>query len=159
VEEQHQWTFQQSKAKDTKGTKEKGKYKGKGKGKGKSYGGYKGKGKGNKGHNNGKVPVGQGNPFGYKGQQQNKGKGKGHKGKHAQDVCYRCGQPGHIAKNCRVSVYNYGETPQAAAEQYDMQQWYDDHIRMMDIGGTKALDNMVKMDTNMYNNLHYQQHK
>jgi len=31
-----------------------------------------------------KGPVGQGNPFGYKGQphQMNKGKGKGHKGKH-----------------------------------------------------------------------------
>ena len=76
-----------------KGYKGKGKYKGKSKGKGKCYGGYKGKGKGYKGY--GKGPVGQGNPFGQKGQypqQMNKGKGKGNKGKQAQDVCYRCGQ-------------------------------------------------------------------
>ena len=114
------------KGKGYKAHKGKGTYKGKGKGKGKSYGGYKGKGKGNKGYNNGKGPIGQGNPFGYKGQQQNTGKGKGHKRKHAQDVCYRCGQPGHIAKNCRVPVYNYGEAPQQASEQYDVQQWYED---------------------------------
>ena len=114
------------KGKGYKAHKGKGTYKGKGKGKGKSYGGYKGKGKGNKGYNNGKGPVGQGNPFGYKGQQQNKGKGKGHTRKHAQDVCYRCGQPGHIAKNCKVPVYNYGEAPQQASEQYDVQQWYED---------------------------------
>ena len=57
----------------------------------------------------------------------NKGKGKGHKGKQAQDVCYRCGQPGHIAKNCRVPVYNYGEAYTATTEQYDStQQWYED---------------------------------
>ena len=67
-------------------------------------------------------PVGQGNPF--KGQQgfskekgySNKGKGKayynnqrggkGAKGKHARNVCYRCGQPGHMAKQCRVAIYN-----------------------------------------------------
>ncbi len=106
--------------------KRKGKYKGKGKGKGKSYGGYKGKGY--KGY--GKGPVGQGNPFGQKGQyqqQMNKGKGKGNKGKQAQDVCYRCGQPGHIAKNCRVPVYNYGEAPTMVTEHYDnTQQWYED---------------------------------
>ena len=34
--------------------------------------------------------------------------------------------PGHIEKNCRVPVYNYGEAPEAAAEQYDVQQWYED---------------------------------
>ena len=56
----------------------------------------------------------------------NKGKGKGHKGKQPQDVCYRCGQPGHIAERCRVPVYNYGEAPQATTERYDnMQQWYE----------------------------------
>ena len=57
----------------------------------------------------------------------NKGKGKGHKGKQAQDVCYRCGQPGHIAKHCRVPVYNCGEEQATTTEQYDnTQQWYED---------------------------------
>ena len=44
-----------------------------------------------------------------------------------QDVCYRCGQPGHIAKHCRVPVYKYGEAPTMATEQYDnTQQWFED---------------------------------
>ena len=111
-----------------KGYKGKGKQKGKSKGKGKGYGGYKGKGKGYKGY--GKGPVGQGNPFGSEGQfpqQMNKGKGKGHKGKQAQGACYRCGQPGHIAKHCRVPVYNYGEAPTMTTEQYDnTHQWHED---------------------------------
>ena len=32
--------------------------------------------------------------------------GKGAKGKHATNVCHRCGQPGHMAKQCRVAIYN-----------------------------------------------------
>ena len=114
-----------------KGYKGKGKDKGKGKGKGKSYGGYKSKGKGNKGYGQGKGALGQVGPFGMKGQSQqqqaNKGKGKGAKGKQAQDVCYRCGQPGHIAKHCRVPVYNLGDNQQTTTDQYDnTQQWYED---------------------------------
>ena len=110
-----------------KGKGKKGKRKGKGqynKGKGHgnygnnySYNNYKGgKGKYNQ------QPVGQGNPF--KGQQgfgkgkgyNNKGTGKGYynnqqggkeaKGKQATNVCYRCGQPGHMAKQCRAAIYS-----------------------------------------------------
>ena len=28
------------------------------------------------------------------------------KGKHATNACYRCGQPGRMAKECRVTIYN-----------------------------------------------------
>ena len=90
---------------------------------GKGYGSYGNNNnyKGVKGKYN-QQPVGQGNPF--KGQQgygtekgyNHKGKGKGYynnqqggkgaKGKHATNVCYRCGQPGHMAKLCRVAIYN-----------------------------------------------------
>ena len=108
------------------GKGKKGKRKGKGKhNKGKGYNSYGS----NYGYNNYKggkgkcnqQPVGQGNPFkgqqGYsKGKGDNKGKGKGYysnqqggkgaKGKQARNVCYRCGQPGHIAKQRGVATYN-----------------------------------------------------
>ena len=103
-----------------KGKGKKGKHKGKGKyNKGKGYGNYwsncsYNNYKGGKGKYN-QQPVGQGNPL--KGQQgYGKGKGKGYynnqqggkgaKGKHATNVCYRCGQPGHMAKQCRAAIYN-----------------------------------------------------
>ena len=107
-----------------RGKGKKGKHKGKGKyNKGKSYGSYGNNynDKGGKGKYN-QQPVGQGNPF--KGQQgygkgkgyNNKAKGKGYynnqqggkgaQGKHATNVCYMCGQPGHMAKQCRVAIYN-----------------------------------------------------
>ena len=96
----------------------KGKYKGKGKGKHKGKKGKKGnKGKGYgsygqhpQGNYNsqptGKGKIGRGMPF--KGQQYeyDKGKGKSYnkatgQGK-GQVICYKCGQPGHTMKNCRV---------------------------------------------------------
>ena len=107
-----------------KGKGKKGKGKNKGKyNKGKGYGGdgnYNNH-KGGRGDNRHNQPIGQGNPF--KGGYNNKGKGKGYhkgkgynnyskggkgtKGKLATNVCYRCGQPGHMAKQGRVAIYNY----------------------------------------------------
>ena len=138
--------------KQRKRIQRKSKYKGKSKGKGKSYGGYKGKGKGYKGY--GKGPVGQGNPFGQKGQypqQMNKGKGKGNKGKQAQDVCYRCGQ-------------NIVESHSTITEKH--QQWQQSnmtthnngmkiHMVMITIGGT-TWDIKDKTCNINHNNLHGQ---
>ena len=127
-------------------------YKGKGKNKGKGKGGkglYKGKGslqsKG-KGYNNnyyyyyyynygkGKpsTPIGQSNNYrgytpykgGYKGKGpptwkgDNKGKSKG--------ACYRCGQMGHMAKDCRVRVYNAGEATDDTTGEQQGQQFYEE---------------------------------
>ena len=116
-------------------------YKGKGKGKGKNK--AKGYGKGNKGkgYQQGKNYGGYGsyNKGKAKGKQQpwyqpkggdkgNKGKAKGMpnkgKGKNPTAVCYRCGQPGHMAKDGRTAVYNMSETPQEQ-NQDGTAQWYD----------------------------------
>ena len=46
------------------------------------------------------------------------------KGKNPTAVCYRCGQPGHMAKDGRTAVYNMSETPQEQ-DQDGKAQWYD----------------------------------
>ena len=121
-------------------------WKGKGKGKGKK-GHHKGKGKStykgkgynntyhynNKGKGKGYGPIGQGNPF--KGSSKgNPGKGKSlpykGKGKDNTTTCYKCGQQGHIARNCRVPIYNYdmgeeGNMPDPTYKWYNDPQQYD----------------------------------
>ena len=116
------------KGKNNKGKGKKGHHKGKGKpsGKGKGYGNnyyYSNKGKGK--HYG---PIGQGNPFkGSPKGQYGKGKPSGSKGKsnNTTTTCYKCGQQGHIARNCRVPIYNYdiGDTAQQGDPTYN---WFND---------------------------------
>ena len=117
-----------------KGKGKKGKNKGKKGNKGKGYGqhsyGYGGQGKG-------KGPIGQQQTYykGFNSYAQGKGKGQGKptgKGKGYTTGCYRCGQHGHTAKDCRVAMYNIQEDIQegyndATEQWYGPQTTYDNH--------------------------------
>ena len=55
-----------------------------------------------------------------KGQGKNKGANNQGKGKNPVAICYRCRQPGHLAKDCRTAVYNLWYYPNKG---YDA-NWY-----------------------------------
>jgi hypothetical protein len=58
-----------------------------------------------------------------KGQGKNKGANNQGKGKNPMAVCYRCGQPRHLAKDCKTAVYNLSHT--TYEQQHDnTAQWY-----------------------------------
>ena len=157
--------------------KGKGKYRGKGKGKSSGKGPSKGynKGKSSKGYNNysnynnynkgkGKYrpPIGQAMPF----KAASKGKGKGKpskgKGKGSSDQCYKCGQRGHIARDCRVAEST--TMPMRIISPSRIHLMIGSTINLM-IGGIKTMMNgmiirdilSITMRSN-HNNWHCQHH-
>ena len=130
----------------------KGKHKGKSKGKNKGkYGnnkGYKGKG-----YNKGKGYGNNYNPFGNKGGKGKIGQGMPFRGmsnkepttkpkekdstkakEASKDV--RCGQQGHIARDCKMTVYNISDTTGNNDTYYDTtDQWYQQQQNMTTLDG------------------------
>ena len=70
-------------------------------------------------------------PYNSKGYSTGKGKGKSThnkgKGKGPTSGCYRCGQPGHMAKDCRITVYNLQEVDNNEWQQDATAYWYGQH--------------------------------
>ena len=58
-----------------------------------------------------------------KGKGKNKGANNMGKGKNPVAVCYRCSQPGHLAKDCNTAVYNLSDTTHEQ-QQDNTAQWY-----------------------------------
>ena len=148
--------------------KGKGKHKGKNKGKGKkgnegrpSYKGYKGKGYGQQG--TGKGHIGQANtPYGNKGYSTRKGKmkatgsGKG-KGKAPTQGCYKCGQPGHFAKDWRTAVYSLQEVDNSEWQQDATSYWYGQNPPLTTTGGQTTKHKCMQC-SNSSRSLHFHHH-
>ena len=111
MEDLLQWTFQQrakekeGEAKETKDTKESNKAKDT-KEQEKDLYCYKNSYVKSKGQAKGKQAWEPAKGAG-KGQGKNKGANNQGKGKNPMAVCYRCGQPGHLAEDRRTTVYDF----------------------------------------------------
>ena len=113
--------------------------KGKGKGKKghqKGKGKYQGKGYNSSYNNKGDIPSATGTHFNKEihSKEHQKGKERIHRtstrkekeNQKGTDTCYKCGQQAHIAKNCRVAVYNADNNEHQQWENDPTYDWYQD---------------------------------